>query len=158
MGVAAVKLEAPSADDFLAVLDAVRSRNSHQPLRCVAGRMKMRKMMFCLSEAMRALDRVAWKEASCMTIMQDVRRGRLLIRYRCSSLDMSTRCGVLGQVRVPEGGALKLRQATLEALVRACTPRRGAPQSVAARRLNKELLTRLTQIIRFYTADAAGWR
>jgi hypothetical protein len=156
MGDATVAAQAPSEKDFVAVLESVKSRGSHRPLQNVAGRNKMRKMVFCLAEAARALDRMAWRDATCMTLMQDVRAGRLLVRYRCCGPGLTTRCGVLGQVRVPEGGALRLRQATLDVLSRACTPRHCAPMSPANGKLQKELLVHLTQIVKFFTADAAG--
>ena len=50
----------------------------------VAGKVKARKMKFCLAEGARRVWRNALMKAVVVRILRDERHGRLLIRFRCA--------------------------------------------------------------------------
>jgi hypothetical protein len=156
-GDASVSLAAPSTDAFKQVLDAVRQRSSSRAIGDVGHRKKIRKMSACLGEAARHLDRCFWRRCKHMTLMQDVRKGKLLVRFRASAPGMEVRSGIMGQCRLREGGALNLRDATLEVLTNACKSRRSnVDRQLSEGRLDRELLDHLLSAVKFFTADAAG--
>ena len=156
-GEATVSLNAPSCEAFKAVLNAVRTRSSSQPLGDVGRRKKNRKMSACLGEAAKYLDRKFWRRCKHMTLMQDVRKGRLLVRFRASAPGMKVRSGIIGQCRVPEGGAVNLRDATLQILSNACRSRcANVSAPLSEGKLELKLLQRLCAAVKFFTADAAG--
>jgi hypothetical protein len=124
---------APTLKEFEDELKATLRRDSAQPggfLRPDAGKKKKKKMKFCIAESSREMDREAFSDARATTLMQDVRKAKLLIRFKTSfrrAGQLKTRRGILGQVSVPQGGAIKLREATMQALQQACTPGLHAP-------------------------------
>ena len=69
-------------------------------------------MTGCLAEGARELDRAFLQQASSITLMQDVRAGKLLIRFRAALPDLTVRRGIIAQVAVPEGGGKALAKAT----------------------------------------------
>ena len=94
-----------------------------------------------------------------MCIMQDVRKARLLIRYKASTLDLQVRRGVLGQAKLTDQRAEHLRDATLRVLRTFCTRHHGTPWRPAKSKpenLDKSLLTHLVSSIEEYTSDAAA--
>ena len=161
LGVLEARALAPSMPQFLKVLNAYRNKAGTRPVEDVARREKSRKMLFCLAESiMRSADRVFLRKANVATISQDVRKSRLLVRFRAAYLDASgalqLRAGILGQTRVPEGGALNLYDATLRVFQEFCTIQQAPLSSKSAGRLDGKLLERLLTIVRFFVADAAS--
>ena len=161
LGVLEARALAPSMPQFLKVLNAYRNKAGTRPVEDVARREKSRKMLFCLAESMRSADRAFLRKATVATISQDVRKSRLLIRFRAAYLDASgalqLRAGILGQTRVPEGGALNLCDATLRVCQEFCTIQQAPLSSKSAEgRLDGNLLERLLTIVQFFVADAAS--
>ena len=163
--IAIARDEAPTLAEFQAVLESVLRNDSNQPgghLRPDSFKKKRKRMVFCISEAARRLDRDVFGRAASTTLMQDVRKSKLLIRFKtsyrvCGRLKM--RRGVLGQISVKEGGAINLRNATAECLRRAAQPCFHMPNKEISRirfKFNNKLLKRLVKSIHFYTADAAS--
>ena len=156
IGTATARAEAPSDEHFAKTYLAARERSTTRPIPGVSNTKKTRKMVYCLAEAARQLDRDFISTATCMTIMQDVRKSRLLVRFRASAPKMKTRCGILGFVRVPEGGALSLRDGTLEAFKQTVSRFANAPMSKRKGSLKLSALQHALDITCYYTADAAG--
>ncbi len=81
------RAEAPTEGDFVQVLRAVRERRSScaSGMPGVAGRKKMRRMEFCSGEAAREIERAFLRgNGLTMTLLQDARKNRLLIRFRAA--------------------------------------------------------------------------
>ena len=88
---------------------------------------KIRRMVWCLAEAARRLDRKWLLKAQCISIMQDGRRGRLLLRYKAATSSLDVRVGILGQERCAGGSAEQVRDATLRILDRSSVAWQGVP-------------------------------
>lgn len=86
-----------------------------------------KKLLYCLREAMRALDQEAFANAYAMTLLRDERKGRIAIRFRACGLDLQVTSGSLGQERDAGTGALNLVKATARIMQRACTRFQPAP-------------------------------
>lgn len=117
------------------------------------------KMAWCIAEAARDADRAFLRNAYTMSLMQDGRKSRLLVRFKGCDASLRTRQGILGQAKLGNMQAHDIREATLKCLTTFCTRRHGAPARNAAAppaMLDERLLARLTQIIECFTADAAS--
>ena len=104
----------------------------------------IRKMVYCLAEAAKQLDRRFLKKCYTAAIVQDVRKSRLLIRYKAATLDLQVRRGVLGQTKLTDQRAEHLKDATLRVLRTFCTRHHGTPWRPAKgkpAKLDKSLLT-----------------
>ena len=106
------------------------------------------KMMWCLSEVLKANTRRFLEDADCIGLIRDERHGRLLIRYRAvKGLDLQ--CGVLGQAKNFGTGHENIGQATINLVRQALEANSGAPRASRHRLLSKpqqdELSQRLTK-------------
>ena len=83
-------------------------------------------MKWCLAEHKRKRVRKALRTASSISMHQDGRKGRILIRFRASSAKMERAIGVLGQVHLHEMGfsssAKGVRDAFVFVVPEAATP------------------------------------
>lgn len=156
MGTATARAVAPSADDFQRVLRGVKGRALSRPMPRVGGTKKLRRMSYCIAEALRRQDRAFMARATHITLIQDVRKSRLLARFRPSAPGIGVRSGILGQERMNEGGTLNLRDATVRILENCCTSFANAPMTKVKADLDGDLALRMTRDVRFYTGDAAG--
>ncbi len=143
---------APSLAEFREVRDAIRERTSATN---IARSKKLRKFGWCLDEAGRELDRKFLVGLRSGTLLQDVRNGRLLVRFKGSNRELSTRSGVLAQVRT-SGDSTALKDATVDALLRACTVDHAAPFSTRRGRVHTKLFKRLIERFENFVADAAA--
>ena len=66
------------------------------------------KMAWCLAEGVKVLDQRAIQSASLIALMRDERHGRVAVRFRTVSSDLSVRSGFLGQGRFEGTGAEQL--------------------------------------------------
>ena len=148
-------LSAPSSEHFIAVLDAVRQNRHRQPIDGVAGMHKIRKMRWCLAEAARTLDRRFLKTAASVTLFQDGRHGKLLVRFKGSNGQLVTRRGVLGVIEV-HGDAYAIRDATVAVTKRSMTSMHGAPFLALSGKFHDDEYDHLVRIIEFFVSDAAG--
>ena len=118
---------APSKEDFEKVYDCCRAAVS---LRAGSGeikRGKFRRMVWCLAEAKRDLDRRALKAASVIALQQDGRGDRLLLRFAMCAPDLSIRRGCLGHAKGYGTGHAAIARATAEIVDRFSSPGWGAP-------------------------------
>ena len=117
-----VTAAAPSLDDFRSVWE-----------RAGLGQVKIKrfqssKMMWCLSEVLKARTRKVLENADCIGLVRDERQGRLLIRYRAvKGLDLH--CGVLGQAKNFGTGHVNLEKATVDLVKQALQPCTEAPKT-----------------------------
>ena len=98
-------------------------------------REKAEKIIYCLSESLKEKTRKALKKATCIALVRDERRGRLLLRYRAVDKQLQLHCGIIGQMKDHGTGNENLNKATealvhqaLEPLSKAGEDGHGAPQ------------------------------
>ena len=115
----------PSSDEFQEALNACATQTFK-----LSGSHNL-KLLYCLHEAMRALDQRTFKPRNPMTLFRDERKGRIAIRFRTCDLDLNVRCGTLGQDRDSGTGAQNLVKATAHVMRRACTRFAKPPSSLA---------------------------
>ena len=159
---------APSAENFQALLDHVRKSPLGQDVELeqnVGSRHKQRKMLWCLAEASRIVQREFLMQCKSMAVYQDARKTFLLDRWSASDAKLNYRFGHLWGTKLLDCHSLDasgLQQATLDGLRNMCTARMAPPQlSVGQARwtggvLNLELLDHLRQIIEVFAADSAS--
>ena len=115
----------PSTDEFRQALKDCASQTFK-----LQGSHNM-KLLYCLHEAMRALDQRTFKPGHPMTLFRDERKGRIAIRFRTCDSDLNVRCGTLGQGRDEGTGAQNLVKATAQVMRCACTRFAKPPSSLA---------------------------
>ena len=126
------RVGAPDLEAFGQVLRETRTGGcSSHGVSGVGGKKKVRKMQWCIAEACRVLQRRFWRQACSMTVAQDKRGTRLLVRWRAASANpLKFRSGTLGLSREVSDifagrlGANSTRQGFLEMLKQAVTPRK----------------------------------
>lgn len=149
---------APSREHFRRVFDATReaSGRSKNGLAEIGQRLKVRRMKWCLAEAIRTTSRRFLAKSKCIGIMQDVRKNRLLVRFKAARDDLVSKKGTLGQVKLGNVGAEDLRKGVVRILQDFCTPMAGAPRRAAAPELDQGLLESIYRKVEHIAADAAA--
>ena len=117
---------APSEKDFETVFHHTVMHPVGKGARDAAKGKKTRKMLWCLAESHREKKRRLWSDCAelSMTLMQDVRNGRLNARYVCCTDRMVHVSGYLSTVNLARDFSLDsigIQKGTLEHLRRACT-------------------------------------
>eukprot|EP00435_Cladocopium_sp_Y103_P013688 s4446_g3.t1 len=116
---------APPMDVFKASLEHMRKGGS-----CRDGGPcsdKKQQVRWCLSEAAMEVGRGILKNARCIALTRDERKGRLLVRWRSCGADLSCASGVLGFAPA-DGFADSLAEAVKKMVHEYCTPRQGLPR------------------------------
>ena len=136
----------PAAEEWYKVIAQTQSgaaTSVHGILGQCSGK-KLRNMQWCLAEAKRGQNREALRRAICITISQDKRGTRFLLRFRSADAALDVQDGVLdlscevGDLEY--SGADGLRRATLLGLERACTPSKPPMVKMPAPVLDRSLL------------------
>ncbi|CAK0812942.1 unnamed protein product [Prorocentrum cordatum] len=111
----------------------------------VGKRKKVRAMAFCLAEA-------AIAGARGLTITQDSRKRKLLMRFTAASDDLVVRERVLGHIQLEQGaGADDLMKASMRIIANFCAP----PRNGARAKVDQALLKAAQHKVEHYSADAA---
>jgi hypothetical protein len=116
-------------------------------------------MSWCLAEAARKADRAYLRNAETVSIMQDARRDKLLVRFRACDHTLRPRQGILWQMTLGNVQAHHLAAATLQALRNFCTEFAKAPEARATSpspKFDAVLHKRLLETIECFTSDAAA--
>jgi len=129
--VCSLSFEAPSVAQFMSLKQALRTRRSlqfHGGKACF--RMKNRKMLYCLAEGIRTLDRRFLQTATSISLAQDVsaRAHTLLARFTATNDNLDTRHGVLGHLRLKQTGHKALLKGTAQIILRASTDLHNPPR------------------------------
>ncbi len=153
LNLVAADLLAPPLEHFREVYDSILERRK---ARCTR-RKKLRKMQFCLTEGARQLDRDFLARSQSITLMQDARKSRLLVRFKASDKNLLTRAGILHQTRVV-GDAKAVKEGTLKCILRACTLDLNPPHAPPwwRPRVNLKCYQRLLKKIEVFVSDAAA--
>ena len=146
-------INAPSVGDFQKVLTHVRSGHaSWQKIEGLGGSTQNKNMRDCLAEALFSKDRKALRQAARISLVRDMRKGRLLIRFVCVDSKLRVRRGTLGIRRNFGHTSMAILKATGDILKKAATIRRCVQQPV----LDKQLLRHIRKTITMICTDSAS--
>ncbi len=156
----------PTSNELETVVENIRTNGSCGTIACVSdgvdlkiGRKKKRKMLYCVAEAMRDAHRARVAASSTLGLMQDERKGRLLVRFKSCTTDLKGYRGILGQKKVANSTAESLKDQTLKLIRRFCTMRRRIPHKPKKRSVRPRLRVadhrRILKITEFFAADGA---
>ena len=127
----ALDARAPSDDSFKQVWkDMCRGVSPSTPLGIdgVGQGKKVIKIVYCLAEGMRMLDRKFLEGAKCISIKRDERDGRLLVRFVAANPNLDVRRGIMGMRRGFGTGATAITKATITIMKTFSSPHHGAPK------------------------------
>jgi hypothetical protein len=153
----------PSSTSFRKVLNDFRMNRvaGAQGVHGVGKKNKLRKMLFCLAEASRECHRQFLAKAGSISLHQDGRKGKLVIRYRACTDQLARKDGCLGQADLAQDfghlGATAIAKGTMQVLRNMCTRRRWAPVAEDTRMgFDKSLFNHLKSITELIDTDAAA--
>ena len=157
--------EAPSHCDWKALVENTAPGSVTADIPAVGKRKKVSMMRWCLAEAIRKEDREFLARAECISLQQDVRGTRFLVRFRTVDNELAVRTGVFQLTKLvasPDlSGAVALRQATMASLLHFCSER--LPPSYASRKPvvqeqkpDFDLAKSLVHTVEAIAADAAA--
>ena len=121
-----LRTRAQTSSAFLRVLTSCQ-KGARGELQGVGDRRKVRRMTWCLAEAIRNRHRAFLREADQIGLHQDKRGAKLLIRFTSVNASLQRRSGVLGFLPC-HGGHLDIIQSTEQAIRIFCSPGSGAPR------------------------------
>ena len=159
-GMHIMALGSPSKLHFQKVLEAGATKGG---MPGIGERKKVRRMQWCLAEARRRFNQAFWRRCGSMSIAQDKRGTRLLIRWRAATPELQMRSGIMGLSRdVPDAfegviGSDATLAATTYALLEACAATE--PPYIVDPPLppvDPVLYEKLQDIIEVFAADAAS--
>ena len=121
---------------------------------------KIRTMLFCLAEASRDSHREFLAKAGSISLHQDGRKGKLVIRYRGCTEQLVRKNGVLGQVDLAKDfghlGATAIAKGTMQLLKNMCTSRRWAPAVHRPGRFMRDLFVHVKGVTELIDTDSAA--
>ena len=97
-------------------------------------------MAWCLAKGVKVLDQRAIQSASLIASMRDEKYGRVAVRFRSISSDLSMCNGFLGQGKFEGIGTDNWSKTTLNIIKRACSRFYGIPDDHLAGHLKASLL------------------
>ncbi len=159
-------LKAPSASTFRTTWDHIRGANTRGRVNHIGGRKKIRRLTWCLAEAIRDQHRAFFRRmgTGAMSIVEDKGQGKNDVRFFASQNTLERRAGILG-LDSTAGGHEKLAESTMKILHVFCTPRSGRPKSAFEEahmkqthpepKLDRTLYDMLLNKIGMYTPDGA---
>ena len=155
-----VALHAPPVGDFVKLLRDFRKGKTHGSQGCedVGREWKVRKMKWCLAEAVRSRVRAAIRDAASMSIHADCSKGHLVVRALMCGEALDVSDGLLGVVNMLErdgSSALDLASAIVTLLSDLATPCKAPPFRSAAQRqptaIDEPFLLHMCSIVRSST-------
>eukprot|EP00435_Cladocopium_sp_Y103_P076049 s9_g74.t1 len=113
--------------DWKALVENIAPGSVTADIPAVGKRKKVSMTRWCLAEAIRKEDREFLARAECISLQQDVRGTRFLVRFRAVDNELAVRTGVFQLTKLvasPDlSGAVALRQATMASLLHFCSER-----------------------------------
>jgi hypothetical protein len=120
---------------------------------------KISRMQFCLAEAQRCETQSNLRNAVCISISQDKRASRFLMRYKCCNDKLELSCGILTHSRdvadLHHHGADCVRRTTLLGIEHACS-RLAAPNSSDKAFIDSALFDSVVKKVECFAADGAS--
>jgi hypothetical protein len=154
---------APRADDWAKVytFSMTKGAMTKEGIEGIGKAKKICKMQYCLAEAQRDETRKNLLEAICISIAQDKRNTRFLMRYKCCNERLEVVSGILTHARdvsdVQHQGADSVRRATILGIEHACSKLAGPDSSEHKKSiLDRALFEVVVQKVECFAADGAS--
>ena len=156
----------PTHAEWMSVLEHSKPNDCPADITDVGNRKKVHMMRWCLSEAIRQAQRAFMQDALSVSLQQDARGRRFLVRFRAVNSKLKVCTGTLQLTKITYSpdtpGAQGIRQMTLKALENFCRP--STPPSYSGltsegkqeKETDYALLRHLTQKVECMAADAAA--
>ena len=156
-------LQLPAESAFEKVLKSLQKRNSRAAVDGVGGSEMIKKMIWCLAEAFRAVYRRQLREAHTIALHHDKGSNRLLVRFTACTVDLGRVAGVLG-LQTTNGGHREIVESLIGIIKRFCTIGGQRPKSGMEFRtgeyeeafLDESLYEQLRSKIHFWNTDGAS--
>ena len=130
---------APPASDFRQLFQGIQGGKSVDD---VGGRKKQRRLLWCLAEGFRAIQREFFRGDHVSTILQDSTEDRLLMRIKGCNDTLDVRSGIVGVADLTmapfNARATGIKDAALSLLKQFATPLRSPPYSRKTGKLDKK--------------------
>ena len=156
----------PTMSEWKSVISHSKPGHCQADVDDAGNRKKAHMMRWCLAEAHRQKQREAIQTALCVSLAQDQRGRRFLVRFRAVDAKLAVCYGTLQLVKVVASpnapGAQGIRQMTLKALQNFCTPSLPPtyggllPGAKEEKPCDNDLLQALMGKVECIAADAAG--
>ena len=151
-------IRCPTQHDFELVAKHIRAGGSpKEGIQKIGTRHKLTKMVFCLAEGFRELDRRALAVASRTSLRRDEAKGVLYLRYATTNQNFDVTVGVLGTLDNVKSGAVNTVRATRQAVEELATRDLGAPSSSVKPQLDEKLATQIRDSITQCIVDSASY-
>ena len=128
-------IQPPSAEQLRQTLAAARigRRHGESGILGVGKGAKVRRIVACLAEGHRMVHRAFLRSAGTISLHQDGRKGRLVVRYRACNSNLDVKTGTLGQLSLAKEygdlGAVAIAKGTMKMISDFCTPCASMPRS-----------------------------
>ncbi len=153
---------APTEIDFRALWNHIKAGNSRQHVPTVGARLKLRRMSWCLAEAIRTAQWSFLRRCATIAVYLDKKGGDLSMRFTAATEDLDTACGYVGSV-ASYGGHLSVIESSIRILQDFSTPGLGRPSAAHEERgtrpppaVLESLFDELKSKIEFHASDAEG--
>ena len=154
---------APADKEWQSVWSFLRkNRHMDMPSSEHIGRFKVRKIVYCLAEALRARTRKHLKQATSMTLSLDGAKTRLLVRYASVTKDLAIARGVLGMGRSSATGHAAVLKLLSVIMQNAATdlahapPEAGQTSCKSEPTFDEKLYEHIRSSVVVWNSDAAG--
>ena len=148
----------PPAEHFEEVLkDRVTGIGYAHGHEGVGAQLKVKRMTWCLSEALLDEDRAALRNAKSITIHQDGSGPRFVVRFTACTADLEMRQGTMGIAKDYGTRAQHIKEATEKVLRTFCSPKQTPPgRQDMTSELDTKLLAHVQQHVHTFDADGAA--
>ena len=159
--------EVPPESSFAEAIDAVKSRVGRPHAKGAVDHTKtFAKLIWCVREGKRRLDRRFMSTASSIALHQDAAGKRLLMNFRAANCKLESQSGLLGHCHhlVFGSGTEAVIAGTKQIIRSFCTPFDGAPCVTSAKRarvdrcrvVDTDLEQRIRNAVEVFDTDAAA--
>ncbi len=151
---------APTPNDFQILLERFHQHRTtgEDGVEGIGKRHKIRKMLFCLAEAVRTRTRLKLSGARSVTLHSDASKGRLLVRAQMCGDDLEPYHCFLGTTTLGDDATAHGIATSIVRILRdLASPFMGAPGSEELEaKPNLPALTRMCNVVEVFNADAAN--
>lgn len=152
----------PTRNDFRVVMKSLLANEGTgaKGIKNIGTGNKIRKFKYCCAEGARIIARSQLRSALTLAIHQDVRKGRLLVRYTGCNMKLEVVTGTMGQIKLPRNFTLDadgIKGGTLKIIKTFCLTRCRPPFCGRERQLvDTPLAQHIRDIVELWDTDAAG--
>ena len=146
---------APSRSIFASLWRHVKAGNTRMVIDKIGKRLKVKKVAWCLAEAIRNRNRQLLSKCETAAIYQDKKDSEMSMRFACSDANLQTAFGYVGG-KICHGGHIEIVNCTKQIIDDFCTVGLGRPGGNRNLQPDKDLVDKITSRIEFNASDAEG--